>query len=245
MIQRILQSYRSLYVRILVQYIDAAHWRESKPVWSALPGCAEWNHSTVLTVCRTELKVEVRQRPTVWAKVQAQQVPFRRVCGGGPVAQTACSTMPKQFSSVDSPLCGVLEDHPHVFKKCFFFKDNLALVRRLWGVHVSENAWHEPSTMCTDYTEWSVWSVVYARWLIRCEVLSDRPPDVPKAVLQQFFSIMLTWKAMPQGALPREVAQTTCHCIKDILRVRDKLQGLSRQQGTAWHGAGRWGCRVP
>ena len=75
--QQIPQSYRSLYVRLLVQYIDAAHGREPKPVWSALPGCAEWKLSAVLTVCRTELKVEVQQQPTVWAKVQAQQVPFR------------------------------------------------------------------------------------------------------------------------------------------------------------------------
>ena len=57
---------------------------------------------------------------------------------------------------------------------------------------------------------------------------------MPTVVLQRFFSVMLTWKAMLQGALPREVVQTTCDCIKDILRVRDKLQGLSRQEGTAY-----------
>ena len=104
-----------------------------------------------------------------------------------------------------------------MFKKCFFLQDSLALVRRLWGVHVSENAWHEPSRMCTNYSEWSVstiqgwlvWSAVYARWLIRCEALSEKPPDIPTTVLQRFFSIMLTWKALPQGVLPREVAQTT------------------------------------
>ena len=28
--------------------------------------------------------------------------------------------------------------------------------------------------------------------------------------------------------------QTTCDCIKDILRVRDQVQGLSIQQGTAY-----------
>ena len=39
---------------------------------------------------------------------------------------------------------------------------------------------------------------------------------------------------MLQGALPREVVQTTCDCIKDILRVTDKLQGLSRKQGTEY-----------
>ena len=54
--------------------------------------------------------------------------------------------------------------------------------------------------MCTDYAEWSVftiqgwlvWSVVYARWLIRCEGLSERPPDIPTAVLRRFFLVMLT-----------------------------------------------------
>ena len=72
--------------------------------------------------------------------------------------------------------------------------------------------------MCTDYTQWLlstvqgwlVWSAVYAPWLIRCEALNERPPDVATAVLERFFSMMLTSKPMPQGALPREIVQTTC-----------------------------------
>ena len=46
-------------------------------MWCSLPGCAEWKLSTVLTVCRKELEVEVRQPPAVWANVQAQRVPSR------------------------------------------------------------------------------------------------------------------------------------------------------------------------
>ena len=246
-IQQIPQWYKSQYVRHLVYYIDVAHGREPKPAWSALPGCAEWELSTVLAVCRTELKVEVRQQPTVWANVQAQQVPFRLkefvvapLWRKLPVAQRLNNF--QVLGSVDCPPCGVLEDHPHVFKNCFFLHDSLAQVRRFWRVHVSKNDWHEPSKMCTDHPEWSVstiqgwlvWSAIYARWLIKCEALSKRPPDVPTAVLQRFFSVMLTWKAVLQGALPREVVQRTCNYIKDIIRVRDKLQGLSRQQGTAY-----------
>ena len=211
----------------------------------ALPGCTEWKLLAVLTVCRTELTVEVRQPPAMWASVQAPHVPFRlkefvvtALWRKLPVAQRLNNF--QVLGSVDCPLCGVLEDHSHVFKKCFFLQDSLAFVRRLCGgVHVSENAWHEPSRMCTDYAEWPmstrqgwlVWSAVCARWLIRREALSERPPDTPTTMLQRFFSILLTWKAMPKGALPREVVHTTYECIKDILRVRGRPQGLSKQQG--------------
>ena len=36
-IPRIPQSYRTLYTRVLLQYIDVAHGREPRPQWSALP----------------------------------------------------------------------------------------------------------------------------------------------------------------------------------------------------------------
>ena len=55
-----------------------------------------------------------------------------------------------------------------------------------------------------------------------------------RGTYQRFLSIMLTWKAMPQGGAPKGGRANHRNCIKDILRVRDKLQGLSRQQGTEY-----------
>ena len=101
-----MQSYRSLYLRLL-----------AKPVWSALPGCAEWKLSAVLSVCRKELKVEVRQPPAVWALVQAQHVPFRlkefvvaALWSKLPVVQRLRNF--QVLDSVDCLLFGVLKDHP-------------------------------------------------------------------------------------------------------------------------------------
>ena len=59
-------------------------------------------------------------------------------------------------------------------------QDLLAFVKRLWGAHVEENTWYEPSRICTDHPllsitmvqGWMVWSVVYACWLVHCESLS-------------------------------------------------------------------------
>ena len=85
--------------------------------------------------------MEVRQQLMVWAKLQAEQVPFRlkeflvtALWRKLLVAQSLNSL--QVLSSVDCPLCGVPEDHPQLFKKCFFLKDSLALVRRLWGCMV-------------------------------------------------------------------------------------------------------------
>ena len=137
------------------------------------------------------------------------------------------------------PLCRVLGDHEHVFKTCFYLQDSLALVRRLWGVHVSDNTWFEPSRMCTDFPllsvttvqGWLVWSALYARWLIRCEALSVVPPDTATAVLQRLYSMSLMWKSLSRGSLPSSVITTTRECLKDVLRVRDRLRRLTQQLG--------------
>ena len=71
----------------------------------------------------------------------------------------------------DCALCAVAEDHDHVFKKCFFLPDSLDLIRRLWGLHVWDNVWYEPSRLCTDRSlisvttiqGWLVWTPGYAR----------------------------------------------------------------------------------
>ena len=100
----------------------------------------------------------------------------------------------------DCPLCGVAEDHDHVFKKCFFLQDSLALIRQLWGLHVCDNVWYEPSRLCADHSlisvttiqGWFVWTVVYACWLIRCEAISTLPSDIATAVLQRFYAALLS-----------------------------------------------------
>ena len=89
------------------------------------------------------------------------------------------------------PLCGVLEDHTHGQKRCFFLQDALAFVKQLWGVYIEGNNWYEPSRMCIDYQLlsvttvqlWLVWSAVYACWLIRRESLTVPVQDIPTAVL--------------------------------------------------------------
>ena len=57
------------------------------------------------------------------------------------------------------------------------------------------------------------------------------PSDMATAVLQRFYAALLSWKSLPQGTLPQEVITTTCDCLKDILKVRDKLHGVATQQG--------------
>ena len=74
---RIPQSYRPLYARLLLQYIDAAHGRESRPQWSSLPPLREWRLSGVLKVCRRHLPVEARQPEPMWEALLAQAVPFK------------------------------------------------------------------------------------------------------------------------------------------------------------------------
>ena len=74
---RILQSYRTLYARLLLQYIDAAHQREPRPQWSALPPLQEWKVSGFLKVCRQHLRVDRHQPELVWEALLAQAVPFK------------------------------------------------------------------------------------------------------------------------------------------------------------------------
>ena len=85
-----------------------------------------------------------------------------------------------------------------------------ALVRRLWGggVHVRDTDLYEPSSMCTDHVElsitmvqgWLVWSVVYARWLIRCEALSTPPP--PRRAYSSIATILRGVASVSGGAPP-------------------------------------------
>ena len=69
--------YRTMYVRMLVSYIDAAHGQDPKPRWNALPPLREWKLSATLTVCRQHIHVEERQPEPVWEALQSQHVPFR------------------------------------------------------------------------------------------------------------------------------------------------------------------------
>ena len=136
-------------------------------------------------------------------------------------------------------MCGVAEDHDHVFKKCFFLQDPLALIRSLWGLHVCDKIWYEPSRLCRDHSlvsvttiqGWLVWTAVYARWLIRCEAINILRLDMATAVLQRFYVALLSWKSLPPGTLPQEVITTTCGCLKDILKLRDRLHGVATQKG--------------
>ena len=69
---------------------------------------------------------------------------------------------------------------------------------------------------------------MYACWLIRCEAISTLPSDIATAVLRRFFAALLSWKSFPQSTLPWEVIATTHECLKDILRVRDKLRRVAQ-----------------
>ena len=90
--------------------------------------------------------------------------------------------------------------------------------------------------MCTDYhllslttiQAWLVWSTVYAPWSIRCEALNASPSDTAMAVLRRFFAVLLSWQSLPQGTIPLEVVTTTYECLKDVLKVRDKLRSLAK-----------------
>ena len=68
---------------------------------------------------------------------------------------------------------------------------------------------------------------MYARWLIRCDAISALPLDIATAL----YAALLGWKSLPQGTLPQEVITTTCECLKDVLKARDKLLGAATQQG--------------
>ena len=123
---------------MLLQYIDAAHGREPRPPWSALPPLREWKLLGFLKVCRQHLRVDTHQPAPVWEALLAQAVLFK-LCEFVimvlwrklPVAQRLAQF--KGMEGQDCPLCGVAEDHDHVFKKYFFLQDSLALIRRLWG----------------------------------------------------------------------------------------------------------------
>ena len=227
---RISQSYRPLYARLLLQHIDAVHGREPRPQWLALPPLREWKLSGVLKLCRQHLRVKARQPAPMWEALVAQAVPFKlcefvimALWRKLPVAQRLAQF--KVMEGRDCPLCGVVEHHHHVFKKCFFLRDSLALIRRLWGLHVCDNVWYEPSRLCTDHSfisittiqGWLVWTVVYARWLIRREAISTLQSDIATTVLQRFYVALLGWKSLPEG-LPHEVITTTCECLKDVLK---------------------------
>ena len=120
-----------------------------------------------------------------------------------PVAQRLAQF--KVMEGQDCPLCGVAEDHDHVFKKCFFLQDSRALICRLSGLHVCDNVCCEPSRLCTDRSlisittiqGWLVWTAVYARWLIRCEAIGTLPSDIATTVLQRFYAALLGWKSLP------------------------------------------------
>ena len=77
-IPKILPSYKALYARLLLQYIDAAHGREPRPVWPKLPGIGDWKLSgVVLKVCRETFHVEEREPEEVWRVLHTQCLPFR------------------------------------------------------------------------------------------------------------------------------------------------------------------------
>ena len=146
-------SYRAFYVKCLVSYIDAAAGRDPLPVMPRLPGIDVRKLSSVLHARRGQLQAEERQPTEVWAALHSQQVPYKlrefvtaALWCKLPVAQHL-----QTFGVLNTdlcPLCGVVENHAHVQKKCFFLQDSLALIRRLWGVYVVDNVWYEPSRLC-------------------------------------------------------------------------------------------------
>jgi hypothetical protein len=101
--------------------------------------------------------VDTRQPELVWEALLVQAVPFKLrefvvmvLWRKLPIAQRLAQF--KVMEGQDCPLCGVAEDDDHVFKKCFFLQDYLALIRCLWGLHVCDNIWYEPSWLCTDHS---------------------------------------------------------------------------------------------
>ena len=86
----------------------------------------------------------------------------------------------------------------------------------------------------TTVQSWFMWSAVYARWLVRCESLSGPPANTSTAVLERFFSVLLSLKEMSLATMAQEVVQITCDSIKDMLKVQDKLRQLIRRVGGSY-----------
>ena len=213
-------------------------------VQDSAPAAARVEAVSVLKVCKQHLRVDTRHPGSIWEALLMQIVPFQlrefvvmALWRKLPVAQRLAQF--EVMEGQDCPVCGVAEDHDHVFKECFYLPGSLAPIRRLWGMHVCDNVWYEPSQLFTDHSlvsitaiqGWLVWRAVYLRWLIRREAISTLPSDIAMAVLQRFYAALLSWKSLHQGTLPQEVITTTCECLKDILTVRDKLPGVATYQG--------------
>ena len=48
-------------------------------------------------------------------------------------------------------MCNVVEDRAHVFKKCYYLQVSMALIKRLWGLHMSDHQLYAPSRLCIDH----------------------------------------------------------------------------------------------
>ena len=107
------QSYRTLYAWLLLQHIDAAHGRELRPPWSALPPLRDWKLPGVLKVCRQHPWVDVRQPEPVWEALLAQANPFK-LCEFVVMALWRKLPLVRAITALHGPLFNISHHHPRM-----------------------------------------------------------------------------------------------------------------------------------
>ena len=147
------------------------------------PPLDRWRLTAVMKAIALGNGMEDRQPPSIWPKLQGTGLP---ALTRQHQRQMLWKKMPvlarlmKQGISISDkcPLCGNIEDHEHLLKKCVYLQQPIQLIRTMFRPIQRNGKCLEVSRMLIEEVETSLiseqgiamWTAVTALWRYRCEV---------------------------------------------------------------------------
>ena len=217
------------------------------------PGLTDWRMGELSAKLSDVHRPSQRQQEKDWQLLQRRRIPWRLLdfiirawWRKLPVATRLAEF--KMIPTGTCVLCGGLEDHAHILKKCAALDPMKEIIRSRWRPLVlKDNTWVEPSRICKEHVGLSVttvqgllmWTSILARWLVRCDMLNGREEEHEHRVLRRTHAVLSTWGTVPDPLLGMDHVREAqriivSHMKRSPLRIPSGWDpGVSRATGPA------------